>query len=182
MESKSNFTVSKIIESEYAEVVQLVNSAYRGPSSRVGWTTEADFLDGQRTDVNTLKKELQKKDKIVLCLRAQNESEIIGSVFLEGFKDDKGSGCYLGMLTIKPTLQNSGLGKWLMTEAESYAKNLGSNRMSLGVLHLRSELMSWYERRGYKKTGELHGFPYGREEFGLPKMPGLHFVMFEKAL
>jgi GNAT superfamily N-acetyltransferase len=182
MESKNKYHLKKISSADFAEVAQLVNSAYRGDSSREGWTTEADFLDGQRTDALTLKKELEDENKIVLCLRSEPSPEIIGTVFLEKFKDAKGVGCYLGMLTVKPTIQNGGLGRWMLAEAETYAKSIGALRMTLGVLHLRHELMAWYERRGYKKTGELQDFPYGQDEFGLPKTKGLHFIMFEKTI
>lgn len=183
MELRNKLNLTEIQPAEYPEVVQLVNSAYRGDSSKQGWTTEADYLDGQRTDLHTLADELKDKDKKTLfVLREQNSPEIIGTVLLEKINDAKGPGCYLGMLTIKPTTQNAGLGKIMMNLTEQQIKAWGLSRVILGVLNPREELMAWYERRGYQKTGEKIDFPYGQEQFGLPKTKGLHFVMFEKTL
>lgn len=177
-----DFYLSEITRSDFSEVVRLVNSAYRGESSRVGWTTEAEYLDGQRTDEKSLEKDLQGENKTVLCVRNKMTSEIIGTVFLEQFTDIKGPNCYLGMLTVKPTLQNSGIGKWILHEVEVFIKLWGVNRITLGVLNSRHELMSWYERRGFVKNGITEEFPYGQDQFGLPKTKGLHFVMFEKTI
>lgn len=177
-----DLVLEEIQRADFAEVVRLVNSAYRGDSSREGWTTEAEYLDGQRTDEKSLAKELDGENKTVLCVRNKNTSEIIGTVFLEQFTDAKGPNCYLGMLTVKPTLQNSGLGKWILGEVEVYVKRWGVSRITLGVLNPRHELMAWYERRGFMKNGITEEFPYGQDQFGLPKTKGLHFVMFEKTI
>ena len=174
--------LKQITPADISEVVRLVNSAYRGDSSRQGWTTEAEYLDGQRTDEQTLAAELQGENKTVLCVCNKQNSEIIGTVFLEQFQDEKGPNCYLGMLTVKPTLQNSGLGKWMMSEVERHVKAWGIHRITLGVLNPRHELMAWYERRGYIKNGVTEDFPYGQDQFGKPKTKGLHFVMFEKTI
>lgn len=177
------FKLDEIQLADFSAVVQLVNSAYRGDTSRQGWTTEAEYLDGQRTDEKSLAKELEGNHKTVLCVRNRLSSEIIGTVFLSRYTDEKGPGCYLGMLTVKPSLQNSGLGKWILAEVEKYAQQKWqAQRIQLGVLHPRHELMAWYERRGYSRTGELQDFPYDQEEFGQPKTKGLHFVMFEKTI
>ncbi len=184
--SKSSFVegylLSEIKSEDFKEVVQLVNSAYRGDSSRAGWTTEAEYLDGQRTDEKSLSKELEGDNKTVLCVRNRKTAEIIGTVFLEQLTDEKGPNCYLGMFTVKPTLQNSGLGKWILQEVEYYVRQLGIGRITLSVLNPRHELMAWYERRGFVRNGITEEFPYGQDQFGLPKTKGLHFVMFEKTI
>ena len=180
MKSKPYF--KKIEIEDYVEVVHLVNSSYRGDSSQQGWTTEALYLDGQRTDHEMLLGELKDPNKTLLILRTEGSSEIIGTVMLEKMKEEKEVSFYLGMLTIKPDLQNKGLGKWMMTEAEAFAKNSGGVKIILGVLNPRVELMSWYERRGYARNGQREDFPYGEEKFGIPKIKDLHFVMFEKTI
>ncbi|MDQ3229301.1 MAG: GNAT family N-acetyltransferase, partial [Pseudomonadota bacterium] len=38
----------------------LVTSAYRGDVSRQGWTTEADFLDGNRIDAAVLRHDIER--------------------------------------------------------------------------------------------------------------------------
>ena len=84
------------------------------------------------------------------------------------------------MLTVEPTLQTGGLGKLLIAEAERYVQAWGATSLTLSVIHVRHELMAWYERRGYHKTGATTAFPYGDERFGQPKRDDLHFVMFTK--
>ena len=167
---------------DHEELSSLINSAYRGDSSRAGWTTEADFLEGQRIDAEMLRIELGQAGHTMLCLRETANGPIIGCVLLRKFRNDNGEGSYLGMLTVKPNLQDAGLGRALMTEAESFAKNHGAKKIVLRVIHLRDSLMEWYERQGYKKTGDTQPFPYGNDREGLPLRDDLHFVVFEKVL
>lgn len=175
------FVFRPAVPADVPEIHQLVNSAYRGESSKKGWTTEADILGGQRIDEERLHEMLQEENQTLLCM-FDERGDLCGSVSLERFEDDKGKSCYLGMLTIRPTSQAGGLGKQLMQEAEKFAKSRGANRMTLGVIQLRTELMAWYERRGYTKTGEREEFPYDDIRFGEPKRDDLFFVMFEKML
>lgn len=161
-------------DADLADISLLVNSAYRGDSSRAGWTTEAEFLDGQRTSESSLREELGSGH--ILCWR--REGELIGCVFVSV----EGTRGYLGMLTVKPTLQASGLGRVLLEGAEQFARQHGATRMELTVVQLRDTLMAWYERRGYRRTGATKSFPYGDERFGLPKRDDLHFIVFEKPL
>lgn len=164
------------------ELSRLVNSAYRGDSSRQGWTTEADFLDGQRTDPGWIEEDIAKPGVTILCLRSDGAGPILACVALQLFTDEAGRACYLGMLSVNPTLQAGGIGKQLMESAEAFARAQGATRMTLGVIQLRHSLMEWYERRGYRRTGATHPFPYGDERFGIPRRDDLHFVLFEKTL
>jgi len=158
------------------EISSLVNSAYRGESSKAGWTTEADLLGGQRSDENSINSLIQRKDSVILT-RANDKKEIIACVHLEK-KDDQTT--YLGMLTVQPNLQAKGLGKILLKEAEEYSKKyFQSSKIEMTVIHLRTELIAWYERRGYKHTGETRPFPMNDPKFGLPKKE-LFFIVLEK--
>jgi predicted N-acetyltransferase YhbS len=159
-------------------IVSLVNSAYRGDSSRAGWTTEADILGGQRTDAEEISRLVAEADSVILlCLR---DGELIGSVHLE--RVDAAT-AYIGMLVIKPVLQGQGLGRRLMTEAERFAGTAwDASRMRMQVISLRGELISYYERRGYRRTGETVPFPASDPKFGLPKVEGLMFEVLEKFL
>lgn len=74
--------ISKAKISDVAELNTLVNSAYRGESSKIGWTTEADLLDGIRVDEERLKEFIEKKDSMILKY-TDNENRIIGCVHLE---------------------------------------------------------------------------------------------------
>ncbi len=176
-----NTSLSRATESDLDEIAALVNSAYRGEGSRKGWTTEADYMDGQRTSSEDLRRDIDDPaNKTILTLK--ENSKIIACVFLERFQSAKGVGCYLGMLTVSPYLQAAGLGRTMLQRAEEFARGWGANHIILGVIQLRSELIAWYERRGYSKTGTTKAFPYHDPMFGIPKREDLHFIMFEKSL
>ena len=153
----------------------LVNSAYRGDSSRSGWTTEADILDGIRTSEQALRNILQENHTILILKDLHDQ--LIGSVLLE--VHDRG--VYLGMLTVKPTLQGAGLGKLLLQAAEAWTKEQGIHKVYMSVISVRTELIAWYERHGYQATGETAPFPMDDPSFGLPKQP-LAFIYLEKTL
>jgi predicted N-acetyltransferase YhbS len=170
-------TLKPATVADLPEISALVNSAYRGDSSRAGWTTEADFLDGQRTDCESLSQEMQKGT--ILCLRDEDR-QLVGCVFVENVSADGSS--YLGMLTVKPSLQAGGLGRELLEGAEALAYKLGAEKIVLGVVHIRASLIAWYQRRGYVANGQVLPFPYGDERFGIPLVKGLQFVLFEKSL
>ena len=159
-------------------IVALVNSAYRGDSSRAGWTTEADLLGGQRTDAGEISRLITEDDSaILLCFR---DDELIGSAHLERLD---AATAYIGMLVIKPVLQGKGLGRHLLTEAERFAGTEWKTlRMRMQVISLRGELIAYYERRGYKRNGETIPFPATNPRFGLPKVEGLMFEVLEKFL
>ena len=167
--------VEKATLNDVCELNELVNSAYRGESSRSGWTTEADILDGIRTSESALTEILQDGHTILL-LKDQND-QLIGSVLLE--LHDRG--VYLGMLTVKPTLQGAGLGKLLLHAAEAWANDQGKTSIYMTVISVRSELIAWYERHGYQRTGESAAFPMDDPSFGLPKQH-LEFIYLEKKL
>jgi ribosomal protein S18 acetylase RimI-like enzyme len=154
---------------------ELVNSAYRGDSSRAGWTTEADILDGIRTSESALSNLIQQGHTILLLKDLSDQ--LIGSVLLEFHE----RGVYLGMLTVKPTLQGAGLGKLLLQASESWAIEQGQGVVYMTVISVRSELIAWYERHGYQRTGETAPFPMDDPSFGLPKQV-LEFIYLEKQL
>lgn len=159
-------------------VVALVNSAYRGDSSRVGWTTEADLLGGQRTDAAGIR-DIVAAEECRLLLHRAVDGALLACVLLER----KSGGCYLGMLTVRPDLQSAGLGRRLLAAAEKYAAvELGASYVEMTVIGVRTELIAWYERRGYARTGERRPFPYGDERFGLPRRPDLEFEVLRKTL
>jgi len=158
-----------------SELANLVNSAYRGDSSRAGWTTEADLLDGGRTDAIALTETLKTTGQIML--KYVEDGEIIGCVYLHQEKDK----LYLGMLSVKPTAQNKGIGKKLLAAAEEEARRLGCMAVFMQVISVRKELIDWYVRHGYHLTGERKKFDINDPRFGLPKTP-LEFIFLEKQL
>ena len=172
----SPFTFRPARPDEAELLVRLVNSAYRGDSSRAGWTTEADFLDGQRTDEQEIRRLITTEHSmILLCLQ---DAEIIGSVHLRKAED----AAYLGMLVIRPDLQSQGLGKHLMQAAETVVQQEWSvPKIEMTVITFRAELLAFYERRGYRRTGIIKPFP-NDVRFGIPRIEGLQFEVLEKEL
>ncbi len=183
MSEKSQVLATEIVfrradQTDASAIVALVNSAYRGDSSRAGWTTEADILGGQRTDFDEIAQQINEAgSEFLLSLR---DGEVIGSVHL--LRQDACT-AYLGMLVIKPGLQGQGLGSRLLDKAERFLKNKWSvSCLQMQVITLRDELIAFYERRGFKRTGEFKPFPENEPRFGLPKVAGLKFEVLEKML
>ncbi|OIN59182.1 GNAT family N-acetyltransferase [Arsenicibacter rosenii] len=152
----------------------LVNSAYRGESSKQGWTTEADLLDGVRTTEQDLTAMLTSPTACILTLRINQQLK--GCVFL----DKQGDDLYLGMLTVDPYAQAQGIGRRLIEAAENYALDHHCNAVVMTVITLRHELIAWYERRGYQRTGILKPFPKD-PSFGTPRKE-LSFEVLRKGL
>lgn len=167
-------------DADLPDVADLVNSAYRGDSSRQGWTTEADFLGGQRTDPDGLRSDLAAHSGArLMVLRDTPRGPLLGSVWLA----PAGEGAwYLGMLTVRPDLQDRHLGRGLLEAAERLAADEGARRIRMTVINIRDTLIAWYGRRGYLPTGERLPFPYGDQRFGAPLRDDLEFVVLEKAL
>lgn len=158
-------------------VVALVQSAYRGDSGRRGWTTESDLLDGQRTDAADVADLIARPDSRILLL--EQDGRLLASCHLERH----GEAAYFGMFAVDPTLQAGGLGKRLLGEAERIAREAwGCRAMEMTVIVQREELIAWYERRGYRRTGAYKPFPYGDERFGVPRRDDLRFEILTKDL
>lgn len=176
-------TCDEILEFRLAEladveaIVQLVESAYRGDASRAGWTTEADLLDGQRTDATAIAELIAAPEDCVLL--AERDGAILGSCHL---RREQGA-AYFGMFAVTPELQANGVGRRVLAEAERRARSdLGASELRMTVIDCREELIAWYERRGYVRTGELSAFPYGDARFGLPRRTDLRFETLRKHL
>ncbi|MDE2494563.1 MAG: GNAT family N-acetyltransferase [Alphaproteobacteria bacterium] len=167
-------------DADLVAVAAFVNAAYRGNSSRLGWTTKAAYLDGQRTDAAALRADLAAQpEAMLLTLRDAADGPLLGSVWLESAEPGV---WYLGMLTICPDLQGRRLGRALLAEAETVAQNRGARRVRMTVINIRDALIAWYVRRGYELTGETRPFPYGDNRFGEPRRDDLKFVVLEKLL
>ena len=158
-------------------IVALVESAYRGDASRAGWTTEADLLDGQRTDADQVTELLAGRGSVILL--AVDDDALLACCHLE----HRGDHSYFGMFAVAPAAQTTGIGRTLLTEAELFARaEWAVTEQRMTVITAREDLIAWYERRGYRRTGERSPFPYGDERFGIPRRDDLEFETLVKPL
>ncbi|MDE2039147.1 MAG: GNAT family N-acetyltransferase [Elusimicrobia bacterium] len=158
-----------------AALAAFVNAAYRGEGSKRGWTSEADFLGGQRADEAMLREMIEEPSSVVEL--AFDSGELVGCVYLRKEPDC----CYLGMLAVAPRRQGLGLGRSLLERAEETARRWDRRRLRMTVLAQRAELIAYYERRGFKRTGGQEPFPKD-PRYGLPKIEGLVFTELAKDL
>lgn len=167
-----------VAENELAEVVALLNQAYRRGGEGAGWTTEAGLLEGDRISEQTLRQELADKPHATFLVW-KIETVIQGCVWLEPMGDDL---WYLGSLAVSPTLQNAQYGRRLLAAAEQWCRARGGKTVHMTVLQVRDTLVAWYLRRGYRRTGETEPFPADDTRFGVPTRPGLLFEVLTKSL
>lgn len=156
-------------------LVEHINRGYRGESSRAGWTTEADLLDGTRVNEAELEAILA-DEKADLHIFGETATDIQASVYLKKESDH----LYLGMLTVRPVLQGTGLGKKVLRYAEDFAKAQGFECIKMTVIEARTELIAWYNRNGYLPSG--YSFPWDDAiHIGIRKQD-IHFIELEKKM
>jgi ribosomal protein S18 acetylase RimI-like enzyme len=168
-------SIAKALLTDIYQMNKLVNSAYRGEDSKKGWTTEADLLDGVRTDEDGLSGLITKPGAVFLKY-TRDENILQGCVYLE----KQNNKMHLGMLSVLPGEQAKGIGKKLLSEAEKYSTDQQCSIIEITVISVRNELIAWYEKNGYVRTGNSKPFP-GDNKFGVPKMP-LEFIVMQKKI
>ncbi|MEV7341020.1 GNAT family N-acetyltransferase [Streptomyces sp. NPDC093544] len=175
--ASTGLTFRDATDSDVDALVALIESAYRGDSSRAGWTTEADILEGQRTDSEGVLAVIKSPDSRLLTV--ERDGAVVACCQLE----HRGDHAYFGMFSVSPALQGAGLGKVIIAEAERHAREVwGAEEMHMTVISVREDLIAWYERRGYRRTGKMTPFPYGDEQFGIPQRDDLQFELLVKPL
>ncbi|MFE0426320.1 GNAT family N-acetyltransferase [Streptomyces sp. NPDC058953] len=165
--------------SDAPDLVALIQAAYRGGGGERGWTTEAHILGGQRIDEDGVRDVMAGDDSRLVAVTGAADDGIVACFQLER----RGDVAYFGLFAVRPGLQGGGLGRRVIAEAELLAhRDWGAGTMEMTVISLREDLISWYERRGYRRTGELSPFPYGNERFGVPRRTDLVFERLVKPL
>jgi ribosomal protein S18 acetylase RimI-like enzyme len=173
----AELTYRDAAEADVPALVALIESAYRGEASRAGWTSEADILGGQRTDPQGVHEVITAPGSRLMIV--ERDGEPVACCQLE----HRGEAAYFGMFAVRPDLQGAGLGRRIIAEAErSVRETWGVAEMHMTVISVREDLIAWYERRGYRRTGRMTPFPYGDERFGIPRRDDLAFELLVKAL
>jgi len=167
--------ITKATLTDVSSLNKLVNTAYRGKEAQMGWATEAHLLDGQRIDEETLTGYINDKDTTILKYTTET-GELQACVYLQ----KQGTKLYLGMLSVLPHLQANGIGRQLLHAAEQLAFEINCHTITMTVITSRTELINWYERRGYSKTGEILPF-HADTKFGIPKAP-IELLVLEKEI
>ena len=179
------------VEADYPEIIDLANVAYRKTGPGSSWNSEEGLISGHRLTDSLLRDEFVRKPEAhLLVYREAPERPLLGTVWIEPKKNEasslasknKDATWYLGLLTVRPDSQARGLGKEILSAAEDFVRAQGGNRISLTVLHVRSTLIAWYQRRGYALTGETEPWHYDDQRFGIPLRDDLYFVVMEKSL
>ena len=172
-------TLRRATADDVPALVALVESAYRGDASRAGWTTEADLLHGQRTDDDEVGRVVADPAARVLVL-----DDARGGLLACCHLEPRGSGtAYFGMFAVRPGRQGGGVGSVVLAEAERVAvHDLGATTLEMTVIRQRTELVAYYERRGWRRTGAARPFPADDVRFGVPQRDDLEFAVLVKPL
>jgi GNAT superfamily N-acetyltransferase len=141
--------LSRATVADVAAIVALMESAYRGDESKKGWTSEADLIDGPRTDDAEIATAINDPNSY-LMIATNDTAQLVGCACIT----HDGDACYFGKFAVSPFLQGGGLGKVLLQACEEAAiAEFGVSRMTMTVIDGRRELEAFYERRGYARTG-----------------------------
>lgn len=156
-------------------ISHLVNQAYRPEPGACGWTHESDLVAGQRTSAEQVAQTLNRPDSVILL--GSNNADIVACVHVE--KDGRSS--HIGMLAVHPALQGTGAGKRMLAQAEHHARtHFSAEKFIMLVLSSRLELVAFYLRRGYQKTGMVMDYPL-TAGVGTPRQADLTIEVLEKA-
>ena len=203
-----SLTIRPATAADLSALHPLIERAYRGAPARLGWTHEADLLRGPRTSVAALAEIIADPAQTMLVAVEGEDGNVGAAGVTEagmdgasGPENDKSEGvsstitvdgtivacvqvsdlggiAYLGQLAVEPARQADGLGRTMLAAAEAYARGLGATRVEMTVIADRTELIAYYQRRGYDLTGEKRPFPYEASIAGAV----LHMVVMARTL
>ncbi|MGV9315738.1 GNAT family N-acetyltransferase [Streptomyces sp. NPDC003691] len=165
-------------DADVPALVGLVQSAYRGAGDERGWTTESHLVSGRRIDEAGIRGVMTAEGSRMMIVTGE-DGGLVACFQLER----RGDRAYFGLFAVRPGLQGNGLGRQVIAEAERLAAaDWGVSTMEMTVISVREDLIAWYERRGYRRTGTLSPFPYGSEVHGTPLRDDLVFEQLVKDL
>lgn len=174
--------ISLCSPAELPELAALVNAAYRGAGGSTGWTSEVGLVNGERVTLDALRREMEATPSLRIYL-LREPPELLACVRLEDEHGAHGEpACHISMLAVRPEWQDAGLGRRMLELAETEGRARGARAARMSVVSIRTSLIAWYERRGYRRTGETEPFPYDDARFGQPQQRGLEFILLQKEL
>lgn len=147
-------------EADFDPLLSLINRAFE---------VERFFKNEDRLDVAKLQSYLKKGSFLVV----EEDGQLAGCVYVER----RGDHAYLGLLSVDPGRQKSGLGRRLTAAAEEFARETGAHFMDITVVNLRTELPGIYEKLGYRVTGTA---PFPMDQ--MPVTQPCHFICMTKEL
>src|SRR6202162_837040 len=175
--------ISVCAESELPELVDLVNAAYRGQGGESGWTSEVGLVDCLRVTIDALRHDIATIHALRIYRLREAPPALLACVRLEDGRGMQGEpACTISMLAVRPVQQDGGLGRRMLEYAEAQGSLRGARIARMTVVSIRLGLIAWYERRGYRRTGETLPFPYDDARFGTPQRHDLQFVVLQKEL
>lgn len=170
-----NLVFSIATHQDASEIAELVNRAYRPEPGTGGWTHEANLIQGFRTSKEQVVA-LMRSGSVVLILR---RAHLIVACVQVSHAD---TATYIGMLASHPRLQGFGYGSLMLKEAERYASfSAGTKMLQISVIEIRTELIAFYEKRGYRRTGIAYPYPL-TGAFGMPVVNGIMVLDMTKAI
>jgi ribosomal protein S18 acetylase RimI-like enzyme len=160
------------------QLQQMVQSAFRAEDSRPSWTADMDLSLRFHIDVEEVITQITKPDGAILIATDSNGA-LVGSIEISKRSADLAR---FSMLAVDQHHQRGGIGRQILAYAEDYCRQAwGVEKLGLNALSTRQELILWYIRCGFQKTGELTPFPYDRFN-GMALPDDLCFVELEKDL
>ncbi len=152
-------------------ISDLINQTYRG---EIGWTTEAAIIQGDRTDRLEIEAAMAHPDA---CFFVANQPFMLASCIYIAKENEH---AYIGFFSVHPSLQQQGFGKYILEQAEAFAcHTMQVRKFIMFVVSQRPELIAFYQRRGYRLTGQVEAYPL---HLGAPKAPGLTIDYLEKVV
>ncbi|CEJ55068.1 hypothetical protein PMG11_01345 [Penicillium brasilianum] len=164
-------------QDDILDLKQLIESAFRAEDCREGWVGNSQLAAQFSIEAKNIASIIDNPESLFL-MAGDTSGTLLGTIGVSKRGPDSAR---LFMLAVDPDCHRGGLGKRILTYAEGYCqREWGSKVLGLDALSNRENLISWYMRRGFRKTGETTPFP--REEFKDLDLPDdLHFVEFQKA-
>lgn len=152
---------------------RLINQAYRGAE---GWTRETHIVSGERISRDAVQSLVESDTSHLFITR--NKGEISACICVEA----QHNSAYIGTFAVAPAYQNQGLGRHVLDQAERFARDiLGADTLNMVVISQRPELIAYYERRGYQRTGETENYPLDMN-VGTPVIDGLSIEVLKKSV